>query len=226
MRSDGTTNGGGGTQITLDLPAKDGDLFGSQAVHDTLTFLSRYHTDEFSIRELADATGYSRRSISTAIDVLTQNDLAKDRRKGTKRLTHVNQARLSRPDDPILQIPQSEFHTPVRTATDALVEQLNDVIAVLLYGSVARGEADRRSDIDIWVLVADDRGTNQRTANQLRQDLEARQFQTGRYIYEIDVEGLHNVPQYLDDIQKILSDGIVLYSSEKFDTVRTMVFHE
>nr|WP_274326211.1 nucleotidyltransferase domain-containing protein [Halosimplex aquaticum] len=30
-----------------------------------------------------------------------------------------------------------------------------------MFGSVARGEADRRSDIDLWVLVEEDRMTNQ-----------------------------------------------------------------
>ena len=39
-------------------------------------------------------------------------------------------------------IPQAEFHTPVRTAVEQLVEQLDTVIGIVLYGSVARGTAD------------------------------------------------------------------------------------
>jgi len=132
---------------------------------------------------------------------------------------------LSRPDDPLLEIPQAEFHAPVRTALEQLLDQLDAVIGVVLYGSVARGDADRRSDVDLWVLVTEDRMANQRTANTVRQDLETQEFDTGRYAYEIDVEALPAVPNYTEDLQEILSDGIVLHDTDKFETVREMVFH-
>jgi len=50
---------GGGSKIVLDVPAQDTNLFKSQAVHEVLSFLSRYHTDVFSITELTDAVDYS-----------------------------------------------------------------------------------------------------------------------------------------------------------------------
>jgi predicted nucleotidyltransferase len=125
----------------------------------------------------------------------------------------------------VLEVPQVEFHPPVRTAVDELCNELEGVLGVVLFGSVARGEADRRSDIDLWVLVEEGRMTNQRTANRIRQDLEERAFDTGRYAYEIDVEALPAVPNYVDELQEILNNGIVLYETEKFDTVQQMVFH-
>lgn len=225
MKSKSNTNTEAGARISLDIPAQDTRLFKSQAVHDVLSFLSRYHADEFSITELADAVDYSRPTITKAVDTLVANDLITDRRDGNTRLTQVNRERLSRPDDPLLQIPQAEFHAPVRTAVEQLVEQLDTVIGIVLYGSVARGTADRRSDIDLWVLVEQDRMTNQRTANTIRQDLEDQEFDTGRYAYEIDVEALPAVPNYTEELQEILSDGIVIRDTEKFDTVREMVFH-
>ncbi len=66
---------------------------------------------------------------------------------------------------------------------------------------------------------------NQRTANTIRQDLEAQEFDTGRYAYEIDVEALPAIPNYTENLQEILSDGIVLHDTDKFETVRGMVFH-
>lgn len=225
MESKSNIDTGPGAKISLDIPANDAGLFKSRAVHDILSFLARYHAEEFSITELADAVDYSRPTITKAVDTLVANDLASERRDGNTRLTQINRDRLSRPDDPILQIPQAEFHTPVRTAVEQLVEQLDTVLGVVLYGSVARGTADRRSDIDLWVLVEEDRMTNQRTANTIRQDLEDQEFDTGRYAYEIDVETLPAVPNYTTDLQEILSDGIVLYDTEKFETVREMVFH-
>jgi predicted nucleotidyltransferase len=225
MKSKPNTHTGSGASISLDIPAQDTSLFKSQAVHDVLSFLSRYHTDEFSITELADAVDYSRPTITKAVDTLAANDLITDRRDGNTRVAKINQGRLSRPDDPLLQIPQTEFHTPVRTAVEQLVDRLDTVLGIVLYGSTARGTADRRSDIDLWVLVEEDRMANQRTANTIRQDLEDEEFDTGRYAYEIDVEALPAVPNYTTEIQKILSDGIVIHDTEKFETVREMVFH-
>lgn len=214
-----------GSSITLDIPTQDASLFRSEAVHELLVFLSRQHTDEFTITELTDTVDYSQPSVSKAVDVLSANDLVVERREGNTRTVHINRARLSRPDDPYLQIPQSEFQTPVRTAVSELCDKLEDVISIVLYGSVARGDADRRSDIDLWVLVAEDRMANQRTANRVRQDLEDRAFDTGRYAYEIDVEALPAVPNYADELRDILSDGLVVHDTEQFDTVRNMIFH-
>ncbi|ELZ19738.1 nucleotidyltransferase [Halosimplex carlsbadense 2-9-1] len=200
-------------------------MYRSQAVHDLLYFLTRYHTDEFSITELTDAVEYSQPSISKAVDILVANDLVIEKREGNTRNVRINSGRLSRPDDPVLEVPQAEFQPPVRAAVEVLCEDLDGVLGVVLFGSVARGEADRRSDIDLWVLVEEDRMTNQRTANRIRQDLEEREFDTGRYAYEIDVETLPAVPNYVDELREILGDGIVLYDSEKFETVQQMVFH-
>lgn len=225
MQTNSNISPGGGATIDLDIPARDTGLFRSQAVHDTLSFLCRYHTDEFSITELTDAVNYSQPSVSKAVDVLAANDLVVERRDGNTRTVHINRDRLSRPDDKFLEIPQADFQPPVRTAVIELLDRLDDVIGIVLYGSVARGDADRRSDIDLWVLVAEDRMANQRTANRVRQDLEDREFETGRYAYEIDIEALPALPNYADDLREILSDGLVVHGTEKFDTVRTMLFH-
>jgi len=218
MKRKSNTHTEAGARISLDIPAQDASLFKSQAVHDVLSLLCRYHTDEFSITELADAVDYSRPTITKAIDTLAANDLITAQRDGNTRVAKINRERLSRPDDPLLQVPQTEFHTPIRTAVEQLVDRLDTVLGIVLYGSVARGAADRRSDIDLWVLVEEDRMANQRTANTVRQNLEDEEFDTGRYEYEIDIEALPAVPNYTEDIQKILSEGIVIHNTEKFET--------
>lgn len=225
MQTNSNTDPGEGSTIAVDVPARDSGLFRSQAVHEVLSFLSRYYAEEFSITELGEAVDYSQPSVSKAVDVLAANDLVVERREGTARNVRINRGRLSRPDDPFLRIPQPEFQLPVRAAVDELVDRLDDVVGVVLYGSVARGEADRRSDVDLWVLVEEDRMANQRTANRVRQDLEDREFDTGRYAYEIDVEALPAVPNYADEIREVLGDGLVVYETEAFETVRNVVFH-
>lgn len=225
MQSNSNIDAEAGSRITLDVPARDADLFRSQAAHDVLSFLSRYHTDEFSITELTDTVDYSQPSISKATDVLVANDLVVERREGNTRRVHINRSRLLRPDDPFLQIPQAEFQAPVRAAVDEIVDRLDGVIGIVLYGSIARGEADRRSDVDLWVLVEEDRMANQRTANSVRQELEDQEFAPGRYAYDIDVESLPAVPNYTDELRDTLGDGLVVHDTEKFETIRSMVFH-
>lgn len=209
--------------ITIDIPVEDGRLFRTAVIDDILAFLSQNRDSEFSMTDLATAIDRSRPAVTKAVDVLSSNDLVTTEREGRKRLVQINRERLSVPDDPYLRIPQSEFHAPVRTAVETLRDELDGVIGIVLYGSVARGAADRRSDIDLWVLVEDDRMENQREANRVRQLLEDESFDTGRYAYDIDVEALPAVPNYLTELREIVREGITLYETEAFGTVRDMI---
>lgn len=212
-----------GPKITIDIPPPDDGLFRSDAVGDVLLFLARHHDEAFSITELAESVGFSRPTITKTVDVLSRNDLVVEERAGSRRMVGINPERLSLPNDPYLQIPQAEFHEPVKAAAERLIEELDGVLGVVLYGSVARGEADRRSDVDLWVLVRTDRMSNQRRANRVREGLEDDEFDSDRYAFEIDVEALRAVPNYVDELRDVLRDGIALHRTAEFDAVREMV---
>ncbi|MGN8213133.1 nucleotidyltransferase domain-containing protein [Halococcus salifodinae] len=141
-------------------------------------------------------------------------------------MVQINRERLSIPSDPFLRIPQSEFHQPVKTAVDELEGTLENLLGIILYGSVARGNADRRSDIDLWVLVSEDRAANQRAVNNLILDLEEQEFEQGRYAYDIDVEDAASIPQYADDIREIVLSGIPLHKPPQFETIETLLMNE
>ncbi|MDB2239017.1 nucleotidyltransferase domain-containing protein [Halorubrum ezzemoulense] len=225
MKTDTNSTSVDGIQISIDLPLQDDRLLSGDATADILLFLTRHHDESFSITDLADAIGYTRPTITKTVDTLSRNDLVTEEHDGPRRLVQINRDRLTIPDDPFLGIPQSEFHAPVQDATDQLRTKLDDVLAVVLYGSVARGEADRRSDIDIWVLVREDRASNQRQANHIRQSLEEETFGGDRYAFDIDVEALQGIPTYAEELQEILHDGIAVYQTDEFDTVRSMILH-
>ncbi|WP_248516936.1 nucleotidyltransferase domain-containing protein [Salinarchaeum laminariae] len=225
MITDPNTNSKGGTSIILDIPTPDQRLFRSETVHELLHFLSRNPGRSFSISELATSIEFSRPAVTKATDTLVANDLAVEQREGTRRLVQVNRERLSVSDDPFLQIPQGAFHDPVRTATNSLTKELEGILAIVLYGSVARGEADRRSDIDLWVLVDEHRMENQRRANRIRSDLEDETFDESRYEFDVDVESLPAVTNYAAEIRRILRDGITLYKTEAFDRVQETIIH-
>jgi predicted nucleotidyltransferase len=145
---------------------------------------------------------------------------------GTQRPVQINRQRLSIPDDPILRIPQSEFHEPVKAAVDSLTNAVDDVAGIVLYGSVARGDADRRSDIDLWVLTRGNRAANQREANAVARDLEDQHFDGERYAYDIDVEAVQAIPVYTDDIREIIVSGIPVYTTDNFVTVENLLLEE
>ncbi len=213
------------TRISVDVPLRDDRLFAGEATDEILLFLTRHRNESFSMTEIAEAVDYTRPTITKTVDVLSNNDLVVEERDGARRVVQINRDRLTLPGDPYLEIPQSEFHAPVKAATEALVNELEGVLAVVLYGSVARGEADRRSDIDLWVLVREDRMSNQRRANHVRQSLEDDAFDGDRYAFEIDVEGLQAIPNYADELREILRDGIAVHRTDEFDTVRRMILH-
>ncbi|QSW98145.1 nucleotidyltransferase domain-containing protein [Haloterrigena alkaliphila] len=50
-------------------------------------------------------------------------------------------------------------------------DELDDVKGIVLFGSVARGTADRQSDIDLWVLVGGDHMQQRHNANKLEKRL-------------------------------------------------------
>jgi predicted nucleotidyltransferase len=215
-----------GISISLPLPTADPDLFAHKATDDVLLFLSRHRLDQFSLAELATQTGHPKPTVRRAIDVLETNDLVTTEREGNRRLVQISRDRLQVPSDPFLRIPQEAFQDPVKAAVDELRDTVDDLVAVILYGSVARGEADRRSDIDLWVLVNDRRADAQRQVNELRQELEERTFDGDRYAYDIDVESVSSIPRYSEDVREIVLSGIPVLETETFETVEQLLRNE
>lgn len=161
-----------GTSIGLELPIRDPDLFKHGASQHVLNFLADNPDVDVSIRQLSTVTPMSERATREAIDALEANGLVETFHEGNARRVHVNRARLDRPEDPIRSIPQTHFQTPVRVARRYVEDELDDVMGIVLFGSVARGDADRQSDVDLWVLVAGDHMQQQHEANKLAKHLD------------------------------------------------------
>lgn len=174
----GETNRGHelGASIGLALPIRDSALFKHGASAHILNFLGDNPDSNVSIRQLSRVTPLSERATREAVDVLEANDLIETFHKGNARRVHINRARLTIPEDPIRSIPQTHFQTPVRVASHYIRDELETVKGIILFGSVARGDADRQSDIDLWVLVDGDHMQQRHTANKLAQHLDGLQI--------------------------------------------------
>ena len=208
---------GTGATVSVRVPADDGGLYRYGATDPVLRTLVDAPEASYGIRELARATGYSPRSVSNAVESLADNGIVRVDGGGNRTAVTLNPERVSVPDDPVLRVPQTAFHAPVRAALERLRAELTAAVGIVLFGSVACGEADRRSDIDLWVLVEAERGTNQRRAAAVVDELEGRRFDGDRYVFEVLVESTDSAAAYGDELDAILRGGITLYGT---DTLR------
>lgn len=233
------------TTLALPLPVRDGGLFKHGATSDILDLLAQSPLRSYTHRELARRTGDSINSIRSAVDVLEANDLVTVQQNGNAQPVTINSRRLDHSDHPVAAVPQSEFHWPIQTAVETLKQELAGLQGIVLFGSVARGSADRRSDIDLWVLVESDRLAAQQAATRLAADLSEVRFPTepvparelppdntvslealaeidtgDRFEFELLVETPTSIRNRADDrIEEILTAGIVLYRTEALTTV-------
>lgn len=203
--------------VSLPVPAPDPDLFRHTATDDLLRLLLDNPYERFTIRELGRLTDNAAQSVKRAVDVLEANEIVVVDAEGNRRLVGINRTRVSKPDDPVLRIPQSDFHPPVRAALDRIRGELEGVRGVLVFGSVARGHADRQSDVDLWVLA--DGRAEQHRANELAKELGQQRFDGDRYEFQILVETPESARSHGNRLEEVFTDAITLVDS---DTLRDL----
>lgn len=193
-----------GTTLELQLPLGDVNLFRHGASEDILNFLALHPDIEVSTRRLAELVGFSEKAARSAVDVLEKTSLLETRRQGNRRLVSIARGSLTKPDDPIEQIKQPEFRLPTRIALHEIRKKLTGVLGVVLFGSVARGEANPQSDIDLWVLVEDDRQQQLHKANQLSKRLSGLQIPPKLALYQTSSSDINS--KDLDEYLKIIEN--------------------
>jgi predicted nucleotidyltransferase len=203
--------------VGLPIPTPDPNLFRHTATDDLLQLLLDNPYEQFTIRALSRLTDNAAQSVKRAVDVLEANGLVVVEAEGNRRLVGINRTRVTKPDDSVLRIPQPEFQGPVRAALGRIRDELAEVHGVLVFGSVARGQADRQSDIDLWVLAGD--RADQHRANELAKVLGQKQFDGDRYEFQILVETPESAHSHGDRLEDVFADAITLGDS---DTLRDL----
>lgn len=102
---------------------------------------------------------------------------------------------------------------------DRRVSELDNVRHIFLFGSVAREEADRRSDVDLCVIIGDN---NKKEISKIALDLEK---EYDKSIQLIISKNFLKLDKYF--IDKLLDEGVILYSKEpliKIKNIKCEVF--
>ncbi|WP_129116239.1 nucleotidyltransferase domain-containing protein [Halegenticoccus tardaugens] len=212
-----------GASLELPVPVPSTDLFSHKCTNEILAVLVDNPYTAFGIRDLSRATDHPHRSISSAIDDLEAVGFVDIEYSGRKKLTRINRSRLSKPDDPIIRIPQPEFHAPVRELITRLTTAIDDIRGVVLFGSVARGAADRQSDVDCFVLVGGTQATAQQTAHEITSELNEEFFDGDRYKFHVLVESVESARRYGDRLREIFAAGLTLRTSETLTQLKEEV---
>lgn len=213
----------GGSYVRLPVPLGEPDAFRYGATADILHILVDNPDRGFTNRELHRVTGKGLSSVNSAVDTLEALGVITVDRSGRANAVQIDPAMLVKADDPVTTIPQAAYHTPVRAILSKLEERVADDIGVILFGSVARGSADRTSDIDLFVVVEDDRMQAQREAHAIEQEIADEEFDGNRYEAHILVEPRESAANH-DRIENILVEGLTLRESPALDALKQEVF--
>jgi len=223
-----------GATVTLPFPWGEEQVFRYRAMEDILELLIRNPFREFTVSELQSLTNNGSKTTTNAVNLLEDIELVTVDQDGRSKDVSLNRNRVTIPDDPLFAIPQDEFRRPIQEFLDWAESDVAALSAVVLFGSVARGEADRQSDIDLWLLVDDNDQLlkARREATQIGAELENKRFEqpTGtpdqqgdRYEFEVLVESTETALSHGEDIPEILTEGIVLRDSEELAEVKEAV---
>ena len=226
------------TSIHLPFPFGEERVFRYEALEDILQLLIRNPFRTFTVTQLRDLTNSGSKTTTNAVNLLEQLDLVVVQMEGRRKEVQLNRERVDIPDEPLFSVPQDEFRPPVRAFVEEAPEVISSFSALVLFGSVARGTADRKSDIDLWILVedTDELLTARREATGLADELSERRFADGttrepgysgeRYEFEVLVESVETASNYDDEILEILREGIVLVESQALTRVKDAVFNK
>jgi len=214
------------TGVSIPIPLPETHIFRYEAMDDILTLLYRNPHQEFTVSQVREVTGHGGKTVNNSIKLLAELDLIRTKREGKKKLVSINRERINKPDDPILKIPQEEFRTPVREfAENVKKEQGDNLVGILVFGSVGRGEADRASDIDIQVIVEEDLVQSRRIIQDVRQDIESRRFNGERYKLQVLVESVESAENYGEKLHEIFSEAVAVYSTDKLEELREVILN-
>ena len=184
--------------------------------------------EEFTQQELASITGSDVSSVSRSVTLLEKLGVIAVSDQRPAQIT-VDADHLQR-SDPVFAIPQPKFRTPIRSYLDDLEsriqedEEIDELLGTILFGSVTRGTADRRSDIDLLVIVDGNLTYGRRICTSLAREIEDKSFDGHRYEFEVLVETPETAVSHGAELSELFDEGLVLTTSPQLQELRQDIY--
>lgn len=214
-------------QARIDLPLPEQPVFRHGAADEILTIAATNSNRVYTNRELRRLTGYGGPSVKNAVDLLLALDLLVEEVKEGRTEYRINSDRIDGPLTGIAAIPQAEFHAPIRTFRERVLEAVPDLHGIVVFGSVARGEADRQSDIDVFLTVASAPPMEaRREVADIVAAIEDETFDGHRYGFDQHVESAAETREYGERVVNIMTEGIPIYTTDEFDELRATIVND
>jgi predicted nucleotidyltransferase len=216
--------------VSFNFPFPEERVFRYQAMQDILHHLVNNPMEWFTQKELAGITGADISSISRAVDLLGKLGIL-EIKEGVPTLIRISQDHLER-DDPLFSVPQEEFRAPIQTFLKEVesgvegADEIIELVGVILFGSVARGTADRSSDIDLLLVVDGDLTLARRLGTKIARRLEDRKFGGDRYEFEVLVETPDSALSHCEQLRELFREGILLKRTDGLREVRDALFFD
>jgi predicted nucleotidyltransferase len=196
-------------------------LFKRAASRNLLLFLEKNRYRKFSIRQLHRLMKgeFSLFSVQRSIAELEISGLVLSDTIGRKKMVWINPERIHDPADPFLKIPQEEYREPARVLVNAIRKRMDGVRGIVLFGSIAKGDADRMSDVDIIVITSKAKRLEAKAA-LIESDALRGRLLGERYRVNIIVEEVSDIQEALlsnPAFSTAMREGIILHESKIFE---------
>jgi len=214
-------------KITVTVPAS-GRIFKSPTEDEMVRILVESPEEEYTVAELSEATDASPVTVRRGVKHLESLDAVDIRSTPQRDYISIRQERLDKPD-PILVIEQAEFQKPVRSFVEETLttlsgaDEVTEVVGIVLFGSVARGEADRQSDIDLLVIVDGQKTVARRLVSNVAAELRNEQFDGDRYDFQPMVETVDSVRRIGERLRQQFEEGIPVHATDELLELRKEV---
>ena len=208
-----------GTRVCIPIPVPVPEVFNHDATAPILRLLVDNPDTSFTNRELHRVTEKGLGNVNAAVRDLEALEIVRVDRNGRANQVCINSSYVIDPDDRISAIPQEEYHEPIRAIVDRVTDRLGDDAGIVLFGSVARGDADRASDLDLFVVVEEDRIAAQRAAHAIEDDVASKRFDGDRYEPHIVVETRDSAVTH-DRIRNVVTEGLTLRETPVLEAVK------
>jgi predicted nucleotidyltransferase len=132
------------------------DVFGTKARLSLLRRLS-HESQPLTARQLAGLTGLNHRTVVEALEPLTRIGVVEKRNAGPAYLYSLAKENLVA-QRIVLPALDAERGLPTALRNEIVSLFARQAISIVLFGSMARGEEKRGSDVDVLVVMPDEKG--------------------------------------------------------------------